>query len=113
MFGAQFNKAIIKEWTSLRKKGCFKKTDKTKATADAGVLSLMYVFTYKIREDGYFPSFKAHLVIRSDLEDPLENTYAATLAICNFQALILIANYFDLELKQYNTPTAFLNAKLN
>ena len=73
----------------------------------------MWVFTYKIGEDGYLLSFKARLVIRGDLEDPLENTYAATLAIRNFRALISIANYFDLELKQYDIPTAFLNAKLN
>jgi hypothetical protein len=39
--------------------------------------------------------------------------YAATLAIRNFRALIAIANYFDLELKQYNVLTAFLNAKIN
>jgi hypothetical protein len=39
--------------------------------------------------------------------------YAATLAIRNFRALIAIANYFDLELKQYNVPTAFLNANIN
>ena len=54
---------MIKEWTSLRKKGCFKKTDKTKATTDPEVLPLMWVFTYKIGEDGYLLSFKAHLVI--------------------------------------------------
>ena len=35
------------------------------------------------------------------------------LAIYNFYALIIIANYFNLELKQYNVPTAFLNAKLD
>jgi hypothetical protein len=39
--------------------------------------------------------------------------YAATLALRNFGALIAIANYFDLELKQYNVLTAFLNAKIN
>jgi hypothetical protein len=39
--------------------------------------------------------------------------YAATLAIRNFCALIAIANYFDLELKQYDVLTAFLNAKIN
>jgi hypothetical protein len=39
--------------------------------------------------------------------------YAATLAICNFRALIAIANYFNLKLKQYNVSTAFLNAKIN
>jgi hypothetical protein len=36
--------------------------------------------------------------------------YAAILAIYNFCALIAIANYFNLELKQYNVPTTFLNA---
>ena len=113
MFSMQFNKAMIKEWTSLRKKGCIKKTNKTKATADAEVLLLIWVFTYKIGEDGYLLSFKARLVIWGNLEDPLENTYAATFAIRNFWALISIANYFNLELKQYNIPTAFLNAKLN
>jgi hypothetical protein len=35
------------------------------------------------------------------------------LAIRNFRALIAIANYFRLELKQYDIPTAFLNAKMN
>jgi hypothetical protein len=35
------------------------------------------------------------------------------LAIRNFRALIAIANYFDLELKQYDVPTAFLNANIN
>ncbi len=44
----------------------------------------MWVFTYKIREDGYLLSFKARLVIQGNLEDSLENTYAVTLAIRNF-----------------------------
>jgi hypothetical protein len=35
-------------------------------------------------------------VVRGDLKAPLNNTYAATLAIRNFRALIAIANYFDL-----------------
>lgn len=73
----------------------------------------MWVFTYKTSEEGYLASFKVRLVVRGDLQELLENTYAATLAIRNFRALIAIANYFDLELKQYDVPTAFLNAKLN
>jgi hypothetical protein len=50
---------------------------------------------------------------QGDLQAPLNNTYAATLAIRNFRALIAIANYFNLELKQYNVPTAFLKANIN
>jgi len=52
-------------------------------------------------------------VVRGDLQDPIEDTYAATLAIWNFRAIVSIANYFDLELKQYDVPTTFLNAILN
>ena len=47
------------------------------------------------------------------MEQPLENTYAATLAIRNFRALVAIANFFDLELRQYDLPAAFVNSKLN
>ena len=73
----------------------------------------MWVFTYKTDSDGYLSRFKARLVVRGDLQAPLDDTYAATLAIRNFRALIAIANYFDLELKQYDVPTAFLNANIN
>ena len=58
----------------------------------------MWVFTYKTDEDGYITRFKARLVVRGDLQSPLDDTYAATLAVRNFRALISIANYFDLEL---------------
>ena len=101
------------EWRDLRAKGVFRKTDKMKNTADGEVLPLMWVFAYKTDGDGYLSRFKARLVVRGDLQVPLDNTYAATLAIRNFRALIAIANYFDLELKQYDVPTAFLNAKIN
>jgi hypothetical protein len=42
----------------------------------------------------------------------IDDMYAATLTIRNFRALIAIANQFNLELKQYDVPTAFLNAKI-
>jgi hypothetical protein len=113
MFGCQFRRAQEIEWRDLRAKGVFRKTEKTKATADGEVLPLMWVFTYKTDGDGYLLRFKARLVVRGDLQAPLDNTYAATLAIRNFRALIAIANYFDLELKQYDVPTAFLNANIN
>ncbi|KAI0997251.1 hypothetical protein K3495_g10934 [Podosphaera aphanis] len=113
IFGKQFKQAVLREWSSLSQKGCFRRTKLTKATADAGVLPSMWVFTYKTSKTGYLTSFKARLVIRGDLQEPFDDIYAATLAIRNFHALVSIANYFDLELKQYDIPTAFLNAKLN
>jgi hypothetical protein len=113
MFSSQFRRAQEIEWRDLRAKGVFRKTDKTKTTADGEVLPLMWVFTYKTDSDGYLSRFKARLVVRGDLQAPLDNTYAATLAIRNFGALIAIANYFNLELKQYDVPTAFLNAEID
>lgn len=107
MHGQQFRNALLIEWNSLCKKGCFKATNRNKATADAEVLPLMWIFTYKVDENGYLSAFKARLVVRGDLEEPLENTYAATLAIRNFRAIIAVANYLGLELKQYDVPTAF------
>ena len=101
------------EWKNLRLKGCFQRTDKTQETANAEVLPLMWVFAYKTDEDGFITRFKARLVVRGDLQSPLDDTYAATLAIRNFRAIISIANHFSLELKQYDVPVAFLNAPMN
>jgi hypothetical protein len=113
MFGDHFRRAMEIEWRDLRAKGVFGRTEHSKTSADGEVLLLMWVFTYKTDGDGYLSRFRARLVVRGDLQAPLDNTYAATLAIRNFRALIAIANYFDLELKQYDVPTAFLNAYIN
>jgi hypothetical protein len=113
MFGSQFRGAQEIDWRDLRAKDVFGQTKQSKATADSEVMPLMWVFTYKTDGDECLSRFKARLVVRGDLQAPLDNTYAATLAIRNFCALIAITNYFNLELKQYNVPTAFLNAKIN
>ncbi|KAI1002010.1 hypothetical protein K3495_g6192 [Podosphaera aphanis] len=88
-------------------------TEKTKAIVNAEVLLLMLVFSYKPTEDGYLASFKERLVVRSDLQELLEDTYTATLAIRNFRAMIAIANDFDLEMRQYDVSTALDNARIN
>ena len=112
-FGPEFRADMAVEWKNLRLKGCFERTTMTRETADAEVLPLMWVFAYKTDEDGYITRFKARLVVRGDLQSPLDDTYAATLAIRNFRALIAIANYFNLKLKQYNVLVAFFNALIN
>ncbi|KAI1688891.1 Reverse transcriptase domain protein [Pyrenophora tritici-repentis] len=112
-FGEQFRDAAQKEYREIWGKGCFAKTTQTAETANAEVLPLMWVFTYKFDEDGYLYRFKARLVVRGDLEQLYGDTYAATLAARTFRALIAIANQFGLELLQYDVPNAFLNATLN
>lgn len=112
-FGEQFRNAAEKEYREIWSKGCFAETAHTAMTADAEVLPLMWVFTYKFDEDGYLCRFKARLVIRGDLQQPYGDTYAATLAARTFRALVAISNQFGLELVQYDVPNAFLNAKLD
>jgi hypothetical protein len=74
-------------------------------------LPLMWVFTYKFDDEGYFLSYKARLVARGDLQATQEETYAATLAAQMFRLCIAIMCFFDLESRQYDALNAFANAK--
>jgi len=59
----------------------------------------MWVFSYKLDKDRYLDKYKARLIARGDL-CPLtdQDTYAATLAVRVFRALIAITAYFDLDI---------------
>ncbi len=61
----------------------------------------MVVFIYKFDEEGYLLHYKARIIIRGDLQlkSSYEDNYAATLAARAFQALMVIAAYFGLEMK--------------
>jgi hypothetical protein len=67
-FESEFRFDMAIEWKNLRLKGCFQRTNRTKETADAEVLPLMWVYTYKTDEDGFITRFKARLVVRGDLQ---------------------------------------------
>jgi hypothetical protein len=74
----------------------------------------MWVFTYKLDEDGYLVKFKARLVVRGDLQQSeFKDTYAATLAARVFRALMAIAAYFDLEIQQFDAINAFTNSEID
>ena len=62
-FGAEFAQAARAEFDSCWAKDCFKQTEATATTADAEVLPLMWVFTYKFDEDGYLYKFKARICV--------------------------------------------------
>jgi hypothetical protein len=83
-FGEQSRQAAQKEYRKIWSKACFAKISRTAETADAEVLPLMWVFTYKFDEDGYLYCFKARLVVRGNLQQPYGDTYAATLAARTF-----------------------------
>ena len=79
-----------------------------------GPLPLTWVWKYKFDEDGYLSKHKARLCVRGDLEKlpDTEETFAATLAARVFGALMAIAAYFDLELQQLDTISAFTHSVL-
>ena len=72
------------------------------------------MFTYKFDSNSYLYKFKARLVVRGDFYVPNEkDTYIATLVLRIFRALIAIAAYFNLEIKQFDAINAFGNTILN
>jgi hypothetical protein len=70
------------------------------------------VFKYKFDSEGYLIKYKARVCVRGDLQTTAKDTYAATLAIRVFRALMAIAAYFNMEVRQYNAVNAFTNARL-
>lgn len=70
------------------------------------------MFKYKFDSEGFLTKYKARICVRGDLQTTAEDTYAATLAIRIFRALMAIAAYFNMEVRQYDAVNAFTNAQL-
>src|SRR4051812_16423490 len=79
---------------------------------DNEVLPLIWTFKYKPDDEGYLRKYKARVCVRGDLQATVEDTYAATLATRVFRALMAIAAYFNLEIRQYDAVNAFTNTPL-
>jgi hypothetical protein len=78
------------------------------------VLDCKWVYVYKFDKHSRFLKTKTRLVVQGDQQAKslTENTYTAMLAGRSFRTIIAIAARFDLELIQYDTVNAFVNAKL-
>jgi hypothetical protein len=112
-FGNRFKLAAQAEIDDILRKGCFKPEARIGGVAEGEILPLMWVFTYKFNEDGYLTKFKARLVVRGDLQQVYEDTYAATLAARIFRFLVALMAAFGLKAFQYDVLNAFLNAEVN
>jgi hypothetical protein len=108
--GDRFKQAAHQEITGLLKKGTWRVMDRERVRGKP--LPLMWVFTYKFDQDGNLEKCKARIVVRGDLQekDTLQSTYAATLAAKSFRLAMALAAKFDLEVKQFDIKSAFLNA---
>ena len=74
----------------------------------------MWVFDYKFTAEGFLDRLKARLVVRGDqMWWGSNDTYAATLTAKSFRLLLVVIAYFNLEAKQLDVVSAFLNSILN
>ena len=112
-FQQGFLAVMKKEIHSLSEKETFEVIEKLK---DRGIqiLPLLWVFAYKFDQDGYLLKLKARICVRGDLETiTYEEKRAATLAARTARMIFVLVAAFDLDLRQRDTVTAFLNSKLS
>ena len=108
----QWIQAANIEFEHLTKRETFETVSKDTAT-EANILPLTWVFKYKFDTDGFLLKHKARLCVRGDLQKTDKDTYAATLALKTFRALMALTAAFDLEARQYDAVNAFLNSTIN
>jgi hypothetical protein len=104
--------AMKKELNSLQEKQVYAVTDRP-TDRSKQVLPLMWVFAYKFDQDGYLVKLKARICVRGDLETiTAEEKRAATLAAKTARMIFALIAAYDLDLRQRDAVTAFLNSRL-
>jgi hypothetical protein len=107
-----FLAAYAKEIRSLQEKSTFTVTNRPKDVSKQ-ILPLRWVFTYKFDQDGYLLKLKARIYIRGDLETiSPEDKRAVTLAVRVVRLIFALVAAFNLDLRQRDVVTAFLNSPL-
>ncbi|KGO52525.1 hypothetical protein PEX2_081360 [Penicillium expansum] len=111
-FSKEFIAAVGFEIQTLIKKETFSQVP-TPNERGTQVLPLKWVFTYKFDADGVLEKFKARICVRGDLQwMSTEEKRAATLAVKTARAIFALVAAFDLDMRQRDVVTAFLNSVL-
>lgn len=76
-------------------------------------LPLKWVFTYKQDEEGRLLKHKARICVRGDLYLSTRDTFAATLAVSTFRALVALLATFYMDMISLDAVNAFLNSILD
>lgn len=109
-----FKRAIQVEIKALESKHTWKEVPyEHAAKAGKTPIPTTWVFKYKFDDQGYLQKYKARLCARGDLQHTAQDTYAATLAIRIFRALMAVVTAFDLETRQYDAVNAFANSEID
>jgi len=107
-----FRTIAEKEMCTLIGRGTF--TAVEEPPEGAQILPLLWVFQYKFDQDGTLVKYKARLCIHGDLQrSNSQDTYAATLAVRTFRALMALTAAYDLEALQLDAVNAFLNSPID
>ena len=107
---AQWKEAMDKELASMES---FKVWVLVQLPAGARTLKCKWIFKRKFDKDGHVARYKARLVVQGFAQRKGVDygaTYAAVLSYHTLRIILFLVAFFDLELKQMDVPTAFLNA---
>ena len=95
-----FKQAMLTEVNALKGKHTWKEVPYDEAAKEGKTpIPTMWVFKYKLDEQGYLVKYKARLCARGDLQRTEQDTFAATLAARIFRALMAIVAAFDLAIE--------------
>ena len=107
----EFIAGCNREIKELYGKNTFESID-TNEEDESNYLPLKWVFKYKTDLDGYITKYKSRLVARGDLHADESMTYAATVAIQVFRAMMAVSARHKLKVRAYDVKNAYLNARL-
>ncbi|KAI0994097.1 hypothetical protein K3495_g14086 [Podosphaera aphanis] len=112
-----FIKAAKIEWQTLGDKETFdiiidERALELQRIHQINSLPLKWVFTYK-QDKGRLSKHKARIFVRGDLHRTTRDTFAATLAVSTFRALMSLVAAFNMEVISLDAVNAFLNSKLD
>ncbi|KAI0991990.1 hypothetical protein K3495_g16196, partial [Podosphaera aphanis] len=98
-----FKKAAKIEWNTLIEKDTLEMISVDEACQleqehQIKSLPLKWVFTYKQDNEGRLLKYKARICVRGDLYRSTRDTFAATLAVSTFRALVSLMAAFDMEI---------------
>jgi hypothetical protein len=93
-FSQKFQMIAQKEFFELKKRDTFWWVEK----ANQSRILLIWMFKYKFNINDYLKKFKTRLCVKNDLQSINQNTYAITLIVKTFRALMIISIVFNLEI---------------
>ena len=109
--------AAQKELNSFIQKGVFTEIDPSKVPKDKTIIPMKWVLTKKFDADGKFKSYKARMVCQGFRQKPgidfdPTDISSSVARLETLRVFIAIAASLNLEIRQADVSTAFLNAKI-